>query len=63
MTPLWIDGQLLLVRRISLDGRDYFQGCLLDWPAIKSWMLETVSDLLPQAELLPVPPGSDEDQS
>ena len=63
MTPLWIDGQLLLVRRIAVDGRDYFQGCLLDWPAIKSELLETVNDLLPQADLQPVPPGIVEDQS
>ncbi len=63
MTPLWLDGQLLLVRRITVQGQDYFQGCLLDWPAIKSSMLETVGDLLPQADLLPVLPGSTEDQA
>jgi signal transduction histidine kinase len=35
----------------------------LDWPAIKSGLLETVSDLLPQADLLPVAPGTAEDQA
>jgi signal transduction histidine kinase len=63
MTPLWIGGELFLVRRIAVNGRDYFQGCLLDWPAIKSGLLETVSDLLPQADLLPVAPGTAEDQA
>jgi signal transduction histidine kinase len=63
MTPLWASGELLLVRRIAVSGRDYLQGCLLDWPAIKSGMLETVSDLLPHADLVPVLPGSAEDHA
>ncbi len=63
MTPLWIDGQLLLARRISAGGREYVQGCLLDWPAIKESLLETVEDLLPDADLEPVPESSGEDQA
>jgi signal transduction histidine kinase len=54
MTPLWIDGQLILARRISAGGREYIQGCLLDWPAIRTSLLEAIADLLPAADLLPV---------
>jgi signal transduction histidine kinase len=54
MTPLWIDGELILARRVSAGGREYLQGCLLDWPAIKTSLLETVDDLLPDADLEPV---------
>jgi signal transduction histidine kinase len=51
MTPLWIDGHLILARRITAGGREYVQGCLLNWPAIKSSLLETIADLLPAADL------------
>jgi len=54
MTPLWLDGELLLARRITAGGKEYVQGCLLDWPAIKNSLLETVEDLLPAARLEPV---------
>jgi len=63
MTPLWIDGQLLLARRITVEGQELVQGCLLDWPAIKQWLLESVDDLLPDADLLPVEDGDNSDQS
>ena len=36
MTPLWIDGQLVLARRVTAGGQEYVQGCLLDWPAMKT---------------------------
>jgi len=51
MTPLWIDGSLILARRVTAAGKEYVQGCLLDWPAIRTSLLETVEDLLPQADL------------
>jgi signal transduction histidine kinase len=54
MTPLWLDGQLVLARRVTIGGREYVQGCLLDWPAIRTWLLASVDDLLPEAELMPV---------
>lgn len=53
MTPLWIGGQLLLARRVTVGGHEYVQGCLLDWPTIKVFLLETVEDLLPQADFQP----------
>ncbi|MFW5692734.1 MAG: sensor histidine kinase, partial [Thermoguttaceae bacterium] len=54
MTPLWLGGQLLLARRMNADGSQVVQGCLLDWPAIRASLLESVADLLPGAELMPV---------
>ena len=54
MRPLWIDGSLLLARRVSAGGKEYVQGCLLDWPAIKALLLGEVEDLLPEAGLEPV---------
>jgi signal transduction histidine kinase len=53
MTPLWIDGRLLLARRVTAEGKEYVQGCLLDWPVVKRSLLETIADLLPDADLLP----------
>jgi signal transduction histidine kinase len=53
MTPLWIDGELILARQISAGGRQYVQGCLLDWSGIKTSLLEAIADLLPAADLVP----------
>jgi signal transduction histidine kinase len=54
MTPLWLNGTLMLARRILVDGEEYIQGCRLDWPAIRSRLLEEVQDLLPASDLEPV---------
>ncbi len=54
MTPLWIGDRLALARRVTVRGREYVQGCLLDWPALKSWLLDEVADLLPAADLAPL---------
>jgi signal transduction histidine kinase len=62
MTPLWLGGHLVLARRVEVDGKLYVQGCLLDWQAIKTSLLESVADLLPAAELLPAPEGQPEKQ-
>lgn len=59
MTPLWIDGELILARRVRAGGEEYVQGCLLDWPAIRTWLLQTVADLLPEAKLEPLRASAD----
>jgi len=51
---LWVGDSLLLVRRISVRGKDYVQGCWLDWPGISRWLKREIRDLLPHAELEPV---------
>ncbi len=63
MTPLWVDGDLLLARRITVEGRELVQGCVLDWPAIEQWLLESVGDLLPGADLPPVGEADHGDES
>jgi signal transduction histidine kinase len=59
MKPLWIDGRLLLARRVIADGEVYVQGCWLDWPAIEAWLAGQVRDLLPDATLLAAVPGEE----
>ncbi len=63
MTPLWIDGRLILARRITAEGKEYVQGCVLDWPVVKRSLLETIADLLPDADLLPATAASRADES
>ena len=58
LTALWMGEDLLLARRVaSRDEPDVVQGCRVDWPAVESWLLQSVKDLLPEAKLVPVPPG------
>ena len=50
----WIDEALILGRRVRVGQATFLQGCWLDWDAIRSELLGTVSDLLPNANLEPV---------
>ena len=56
--PIWDGELLLLVRRVEISNRRYLQGCQLDWPAMRQWLLGEIRDLLPQADLLPAPDGA-----
>jgi signal transduction histidine kinase len=51
--PLWIGDTLLLGRRVTINEQEYIQGCWLNWPAIRSTLLESIRDLLPLAQLAP----------
>ncbi len=51
MTPVWMGTDLILARRVCIEDRNLVQGCLLNWPQIKSQLLAAVSDLLPEADL------------
>jgi signal transduction histidine kinase len=53
MSPLWLNGDLLLARRVKNGTREFVQGCLLDWPEIRKQLLSDISDLLPNAEVVP----------
>jgi signal transduction histidine kinase len=53
LKPIWLKSQLLLARRVSIDGKDHVQGCWLKWPEVRQSLLENVRDLLPAAELIP----------
>jgi signal transduction histidine kinase len=50
---------LILARRVQLGGETVVQGCWLDWPAIRSHLIEIVSETLPEAELVPVADSTD----
>ena len=52
LKPVWVGEKLLLARRVNAGGREYIQGCWLNWQAIRPHMLESVSDLLPNAQLV-----------
>ena len=57
LRPLWANGQLILARRVAADGREYLQGCWLDWPGIERWLLASIRDLLPGGDLEPLAPA------
>jgi len=54
LKPLWLDGELVLARRVHANGQKWLQGCWLDWPHIRQNLLAGIGDLLPQARLEPV---------
>ncbi|GAB4326429.1 MAG: hypothetical protein Kow0059_22850 [Candidatus Sumerlaeia bacterium] len=56
MTPVWVNGMLLLLRRLTINDQPYIQGCWLNWPELRAGLLAEVRDLLPAADLRPIPP-------
>jgi signal transduction histidine kinase len=61
--PIWFGEALVLARRVSVNGRDYIQGCWLDWPHIQKWLLGSVADLLPGAQLEPMRDAASDPQA
>lgn len=51
---VWIADTPVLARRVVVRGQEYIQGCWLDWPEMKRWLLESVRDLVPGATLQPL---------
>ena len=51
--PRWVNGQLLLARRVAVNETEYVQGLWLDWTALRAELLNSVADLLPGAQLEP----------
>lgn len=58
LTPLWLDGQLLLARRVAVNNEQYIQGCWLDWDEIQRQVLAAIAGLFPNAQLKPAPPDA-----
>lgn len=56
LRPVWLGDELLLVRTAVLEGQERLQGVWLDWPALRGRLHDTIRDLLPAAQLNPVPP-------
>jgi len=52
LTPVWLGERLLLVRRVIVGPRSFVQGCWIDWPKLETFLRESVSDLLPDANLV-----------
>ncbi len=52
--PVWVGQELLLVRRVEMEGAVRIQGCWLDWPKIRRQLLSRVEAFLPSATLEPV---------
>ena len=63
MHPLWVDSNFLLARRVTVAEKTVVQGCWLDWPEIKQWLLGNIHDLLPEADLVPITDPEREDES
>ncbi len=54
MHAMWNGGKLVLARKVIIDGEEFVQGCLFNWPAIQDWMTDEIADLLPEARLTPL---------
>jgi len=52
--PVWQSDALLFVRRVTVSGNPYVQGCWLNCSAIRVRLLDDIADLLPGADLVPV---------
>jgi len=58
LEPAWLGDVLLLGRRVWIEKAVYIQGCWLDWPGLSTQLLGSIADLLPNARLEPIQPGS-----
>jgi len=56
-TPLWVHGELLLVRLVATEKGEEIQGVWMDWPGLERWLAGQVVDLLPEARLEPIEGG------
>jgi signal transduction histidine kinase len=57
LKPVWAGSELLLVRQARLEGVQRLQGVWLDWSQLRASLIDTVRDLLPEAQLIPVTPS------
>jgi len=58
LKPVWADEDLLLLREARLEGVTRLQGVWLDWPTLRTRLVSTILDLLPEARLIAVPPAA-----
>ena len=54
MRPIWLDGELLLARKVEVDGSPIVQGCWLDWEKIQQTLRDDVKDIIPGVEFEPL---------
>ncbi|MEM7599858.1 MAG: HAMP domain-containing sensor histidine kinase [Verrucomicrobiota bacterium] len=55
MNTMWLGEELMLLRQVKGEGNLRMQGAWLDWPQLEKRLLASISDLLPQARLFPIP--------
>ena len=60
MQPIWVQGNLLLVRPLQELGQTRYQCCWLDWPRIQDALRKEAGDLLPMEEVQFEPIEQDE---
>jgi signal transduction histidine kinase len=60
LLPVWAYSQLFLVRQIQSEGDTTFQGSWLDWPTLREDLLDSISDIFPDADLHPIGDGYDD---
>ncbi len=64
LAPVWRTGSvergpiLLLVRSVHVAGDDIVQGVWVDWSGLRERLLDATKDILPEASLHPVYPGT-----
>ncbi len=59
LNAVWVDQRLYFVRKGSQQASGSIEGCLVNWTWLKPQLLAAVSDLLPQADLVPLASVSD----
>ncbi len=50
---VWLGSNLMLTREAFVDGVRMVQGVWLDWPALRESLLREITDLFPDAKLVP----------
>jgi signal transduction histidine kinase len=63
LEPRWVtadrgEPDLVLVRSVETEQGPVTQGLTLDWPALRSTLVESVADLLPEAAIVPAHGGA-----
>jgi signal transduction histidine kinase len=53
LQAIWMGEALVLARRVTVGGLEFVQGCWLDWPSMKSSLVDDIKDLLPGAQIVP----------
>jgi signal transduction histidine kinase len=53
LRAIWMGEALVLARRVTVGGLEFVQGCWLDWPAMKTSLMDDIKDLLPGAQIVP----------
>lgn len=62
-SAFWAGNLLLVARKVRIGDEITVQGAWLDWPALRTRMLETIRDILPAASLSPAEPAARNSQA